>query len=162
MQNWMDMIFPKYVDNSFEGKKIAVWIFMALAIGSLTRSLIHFISPDGGAGTIAGLDLSAGRNNIVFAFGLWGVSQLIYALMQLLVAFRYKSLIPLFYLFLFVETLGRMYVGEVKPPMLLEGIPPGGTANFFLLPLSLLMLFFSMKTSSKTRENIQSQGKKEK
>jgi hypothetical protein len=144
MREMLNRIFPKVVDNEYKGAKIALWVFTVLAIVSTARSLIHFLAPDGGAGIIAGLDLSKGGDNIVFAFGLWGLSQLIYALIQLLVAFRYRKLIPLFYLILLVETLGRMAVGAMKPPVLLQGTPPGGIANYVLLPLSMILLVLSL------------------
>ena len=44
------------------------------------------------------MDLTAaGSNGIVFAIALWGSAQLIYALIQLAVAFRYRSLVPFMY-----------------------------------------------------------------
>jgi hypothetical protein len=69
-----------------------------------------------------------------------------------LIAFRYRILIPLFYLILFFETLGRMAVGQMKPPILLQGTPPGGIANYIILPLSVIMFILSMMTRKK--ENI--------
>lgn len=144
MNKILNNIFPKTVDNDYKGNKIALWIFMILAIVSTVRSCIHFLTPDGGAGSIAGLDLSKGGENIIFAFGLWGLSQLLYAFIQLLVAFRYRKLIPLFYLILLIETLGRMAVGAMKPPILLHGAPPGGIANYVILPLSIIMFILSL------------------
>lgn len=61
-----------------------------------------------------------------------------------MVAFKYRTLIPLFYLILFIETLGRMAVGATKPPILLHGAPPGGIANYFILPLSIIMFILSL------------------
>lgn len=145
MKNFFSMLFPKIADNNYKGSKIAWWVFMLLAVVSTVRSLIHFLAPDGGAGFIAGLDLSKGAENIIFSFGLWGLSQLIYAFIQLLVAFRYKTLIPMFYLILFFETIGRMIVGRMKPPILLLGTPPGGIANYIILPLSIIMFILSLR-----------------
>jgi hypothetical protein len=136
-------ILPKNATNEYTGSKIAYWIFACLSVISLARSLIHLLSPDGGAGSIADLDLSGGMENIVFAFGLWGLSQVIYAIIQLLVVFRYKTLIPLMYLILVFETLGRIFVGRIKPPILFH-TPPGGTANFIMLPLALVMFVLSL------------------
>ena len=81
--------------------KLPVYVFTVLAVLSTVRSCIHLLAPDGGAGSIAGMDLSvAGSNGIVFAFALWGSAQLIYALIQLAVAFRYRSLVPIMYILL--------------------------------------------------------------
>ena len=143
MNKIIDILFPKTADNNYKGSKFALWVFTILAIVSLVRSLIHFLAPDGGAGSIAGLDLSKGAENIIFSFGLWGLSQLIYAFIQLLVAFRYRALIPLFYVILLLETLGRMLIGKIKIPVLLHGTPPGGIANYIMIPLVIIMFILS-------------------
>lgn len=137
-------ILPKSADNNYTSAKIAYVFFVFISVISFGRSLIHVFLPDGGANVIAGLDLSLGSENIIFAFGLWGVSQVVYALIQLLVAFRYKSLIPLMYVILIIETLGRMMVGIIKPPILFH-TPPGGFANWLILPLAIVMLLLSLR-----------------
>jgi hypothetical protein len=137
-------IFPSSADNNYSGHIIAYLFFAFIAIISMGRSLIHVFLPDGGAGVIAGLDLSLGSENIIFAFGLWGVSQVVYALIQLIVAFRYKSLIPMMYIILIIEILGRMMIGIIKPPLLFH-TPPGGFANWILLPVAVIMLYVSLK-----------------
>jgi hypothetical protein len=143
MRNILLRVFPETVGSEYDASKIAYWVFALLSVVSFVRSCIHLFAADGGAGTIASLDLSQGRENIIFSFGLWGLSQLLFALMQLLVAFRYKSLIPLMYVFLVIETLGRMYVGGVKPPIY-SRVPPGAVANHVILPLAAVMLALSL------------------
>jgi len=72
---------------------------MPIAFIGAVRSCIHLLAPDGGAGSIAGMNLEmAGADGIVFSFALWGSAQLIYALIQLVVVFRYRSLVPFMYL----------------------------------------------------------------
>lgn len=151
MKSIAQKIFPKTANNEYSGSKIAYWVFALLSFLSMGRSLVHFLAPDGGAGTIAGLDLSVGMENIVFAFGLWGLSQMIYAFIQLLVAFRYKTLIPLMYCILILETLGRMFVGKIKPPILFH-IPPGGAANTIILPLAVVMLILVLLPQRKRQQ----------
>jgi hypothetical protein len=143
----IERILPKQVDKRYLGHQAAYYVFILIATTSMIRSLIHVFLPDGGAGIIAGLDLSIGKENIIFAFGLWGVSQVIYAVIQLLVAFHYKSLIPFMYILLITETLGRMFVGIIKPPVLFS-TPPGGYANWILLPLAIIMLYLSLKENT--------------
>lgn len=58
MKKFISRLFPNQADNQFPGTTIALWVFALLAAVSTIRSLIHFLAPDGGAGTIAGLDLS--------------------------------------------------------------------------------------------------------
>jgi hypothetical protein len=148
MKHIIEKILPQNANKDYKGSKLAYWVFVALSITSMVRSCIHVLAEDGGAGTIAGLDLSAGSKNIIFAFGLWGLSQVIYAIIQLLVAFRYKTLIPIMYIILIFETLGRMFVGRSKPPVIFHQ-PPGGIANYIILPLAIIMLILSLRTSDK-------------
>lgn len=140
MAQLLAKLFPLPADNVVRGWLPAYWLFALIAIVSTVRSCIHMFAPDGGAGSIAGMDLSVdGAGGIIFAFALWGSAQLIYAFLQLLAAFRYRSLVPLFYLLLFVETLFRMLVGRLKP-VAFAYTPPGAMANYVFLPLSLVML----------------------
>jgi hypothetical protein len=136
-------LLPARADNSIRGSKLPVYVFTLIALVSTVRSCIHLLAPDGGAGSIAGLDLSvAGADGIIFAFGLWGSSQLIYALIQWIVAFRYRSLVPFMYVLLILETLLRMLVGIIKPVGFAH-TPPGAVGNYILLPLAVLMLALS-------------------
>ena len=116
MERIIARLLPAQTDNTIQGMKLPVYVFAQIAVVSRVRSCIHLLAPDGGAGSIAGMDLSVeGASGIVFAFALWGSSQLVYALIQLIVAFRCRSLVPVVYVLLIVETLLRMMVGATKP-----------------------------------------------
>ena len=89
------------------------------------------------------MDLSvAGANGIIFAFALWGSAQLVCAVIQLAVAFRYRSLVPFVYALMILETLLRELVGQIKP-VTLRHTPPGALGNKVFLPLAALMLAWS-------------------
>lgn len=137
-------MLPAHADNIILGWKLPFYVFVVVAVISTVRSLIHLLAPDGGAGSIAGMDLSVpGANGIVFAFALWGSAQLVYALIQWLVIFRYQSLVPLMWAVLILETLLRMLVGRTKPVAFAHK-PPGTIGNYVLLPLAALMLALSL------------------
>ncbi len=138
-------IFPKVVDNKYNGSKTASIIFLIIAIFGFFRSCIHFLAPDGGAHSIAGMDLThGGAKEIIFAFSLWGSSQLLYAIIQLVVYFRYKVLIPFMYLLMILEILMRIFVGHVKP-VCFSHLPPGQIVNYVILPLAIMMLLLSIR-----------------
>lgn len=144
MNGLLVKLLPAIADNTISGMKLPVYVFTLLAIVSTVRSCIHLFAPDGGAGSIAGMDLSvAGAGGIIFAFALWGSSQLIYALIQLTVAFRYRSLVPAMYVLLIFETLLRMLVGRMKP-VTFAHTPPGAIGNYVILPLAAVMLALSL------------------
>jgi hypothetical protein len=98
---------------------------------------------------IAGMDLSvAGADGIIFACALWGSSQLLFALIQLLVVIRYRSLVPFMWLMLALEILLRELVGKMKP-VTFAHTPPGEIGNQLLLPLAVLMLVLSLWSGTK-------------
>ncbi|MGD0694288.1 MAG: hypothetical protein ABSB82_05485 [Terriglobia bacterium] len=114
MKTLFSVLLPATADNNIHGMELPVYVFAALAVISTVRSCIHLLAPDGGAGSIAGMDLSvAGAGGIVFALALWRSAQLICALIQLTVVFRYRSLVPFMYSLLILETLLRTLVGQM-------------------------------------------------
>jgi hypothetical protein len=144
MKRISEILLPAKIDNTIRGSKIPFHVFALYAIVSLVRSCIHLLAPDGGAGSIAGMDLSvAGADGIIFAFALWGSSQLILAIMQLLVVFRYRSFVPFMYLMLMLEVLLRELVGKTKP-VTFAHTPPGAIGNQLILWLAALMLGLSL------------------
>jgi hypothetical protein len=144
MKHIFATLLPASADNTIRGMKLPVYVFAVIAMVSTIRSLIHLLAPDGGAGSIAGMDLSvAGAQGIIFSFALWGSAQLIYALIQLVVVFRYRSLVPFMYVLLILETLLRELVGHMKPVHFAH-TPPGAIGNYVILPLAALMLALSL------------------
>jgi len=102
-------------------------------------------SPDGGAESIATIDLNVeGANIIVAMFALWSLSQLLMAVFYFLGYFRYQSLIPLMYIFIIIEYAARIGVGLFKPIETM-GTAPGAISNFILVPLAILLFIFSIR-----------------
>jgi hypothetical protein len=149
MKTLSKILFPDPVNNIIRGSKAPFYFFAAYTLVSMARSLIHLLAPDGGAGSIAGMDLSTpGADGIIFGFALWGSSQVLFALIQLLVVIRYRSLVPLMYLFLILEVLLRQLVGVMKP-VTFAHTPPGAIGNQLLLPLATFMLVICIWSGSK-------------
>jgi hypothetical protein len=147
MNALLRLLLPPRADNTIRGVKLPFYVFSAIAGISTVRSLIHLLAPDGGAGSIAGIDLDkAGERGTIFGFGLWGSSQLLYALIQIVVVARYRSLVPLMYVLLILETLLRIVVGRTKPVPLTR-TPPGATGNAVIMPLALCMLALSLASA---------------
>lgn len=146
MKSVLTKIFPKSITNEYNGYKIAVYVFMLYSLMSLVRSCIHTFSPDGGAGSIAHFDLSKGGENIIFAFALWGSSQLVFALFQVLVSFKYKSFLPLMYILLFLEYALRMFIGFTKTSVFEvgAGTPPGGYLDWVMIFLTVVMFVLTV------------------
>ena len=140
-------VLPKEINNNYEGRKIALYFFYLFTIMTVVRSLIHMFAPDGGAQTIATIPLDTftneGASTIILIFSLWGLSQLIMGIFYVIVSLRYKSLIPLMYLFIFIEYLMRLILGALKP-IETSGTAPGAIINFIFPPLVIILFLLSI------------------
>jgi hypothetical protein len=142
-------VFPKQLDNSFRGNRIAVIVFALITVFTLARSCVHIFAPDGGASSIAGINTSVeGGSNVISMFAFWGLAQLLMGLVYLAVFFRYKSLIPFMYMLIIIEYSGRVLIGMVKP-LIVSHTPPGAIGDYILIPLAIVMLILCLKRSRK-------------
>lgn len=140
-------IFPKTIDNQYRGNKIALYFFYLIAAITVVRSLIHTFATDGGAQSIATIPLynysEQASKTVILIFALWGLSQLIMGIFYVIIALRYKSLIPLMYIFIVFEYFMRLVLGIIKP-IVTEETAPGGVANFVLIPLGIILFTLSV------------------
>ncbi len=152
----LQIFFPSPADNRIRGS-IIPWLALILVAGIGTvRSLIHIFSPDGGAGSIAGMNLAVtGAKEVIFSFALWGAEQLIFALIQWMVIVRYRSLIPIMWAFQLLETLGRILVGHLKP-VTFAHTPPGQIEDYVYIALSLFMMALALWSGERAlvKENL--------
>ena len=132
--------------------RITTALYLMVMIG---RSSIHLFSSDGGANGIAGIDISvAGGDNIIAIFHQWGATQLILALLQSLLFFRYPGITPLLLLTLAVEPVMRFIAGQMKP-LITDGPPPGESFNgvAFIILSALFIASISEKRTPKKRSD---------
>jgi hypothetical protein len=141
----MERLLPARFDNVYRGNPIALWAFYALTAVTLWRSQHHIFASDGGAQSIATIPLDTytqgGAQSVVTIFALWGLAQLAMALIMLLASIRYKSMVPLLWLFIFLEYGGRKLVGIYKPLQTIETAPGAIAANILpIIALAMLVL----------------------
>lgn len=139
-------IFPAAL-SVYRGGRAPLAFFVLLATVSTARSLVHLLAPDGGAASIAGINLAvAGGTNIVAIFAQWGTSQLVLALLQWLVILRYRFLVPAMLVVVVVEQLLRILAGHLKP-LQIDTPPPGQYGTYITLVLAPLFLALAVRNS---------------
>lgn len=115
------------------------------------RSLAHMFLADGGAQSIATIALDTfsptAASVIIGIFAYWGLSQLLFGLLYVIVLWRYQSLIPLMWAFLFVEWTGRLLLGFYKP-IETVGQAPGGIGNWIFPVVTLVILVLSLMSKT--------------
>lgn len=152
----LNHLFPKQITNQYSGPPIALWMFAVMTAVSIARSLAHIFLPDGGAQSIATIPLGAfspaAAAVVIGLFAQWGLTQLMFGLLFALVLWRYRSLVPLMWAFIFLEWTGRLLLGFYKP-FETVGTAPGAVGNRIFPVLALLMLIFSLR-AQKDAQNL--------
>ena len=81
---------------------------------------------------------------------LWGLQQLIFCFVNIVVLFRYRNLIPLMYILWLAEWLARpLLVGMLHPldEQYFTGTTPGIVGVPFAIGFLTIMLILSLRTS---------------
>jgi len=147
-------LLPSSFDHNFDGHPASLWLFGLITTVTLGRSLTHIFLPDGGAQSIATVPLSqyssGAESSVISVFALWGLSQLLIAIVMLIAALRYRSMVPLLYLFLVVEYSARICIGIFKPLETLQ-TPPGAIGNLVLFGAAMLGMFLSLRTQDEPK-----------
>ena len=97
-------ILPPSTNADYHGAKSSAWFLMFAGVMQFIPGCIHYFLPDGGAGVIAGIDLSTRGDTIIAIFAWFGALQIPFALLLFTIGWRYRSLIPLGLLALVIET----------------------------------------------------------
>lgn len=144
----LDRILPERIDNHYRGHRIALWAFYPITLMTLGRSLIHIFRHDGGAQSIATIPLdtfvSGGAETVISVFAFWGLSQLLIGTLFVLVLLRYRAMIPLMYVLILAEYVGRIGIGLAKPIVTVE-TPPGGPGSLVLIVVGIIGLVLSLR-----------------
>ncbi len=130
---------PNAASKSNQAVDPIAWGLVALiGVLNLFRGSIHTFLPDGGAGVIAGFDLSHSRQTIVFLFAVMGIEQLSLGVVDLIVAFRARSLaLALLWFHTLQQTAAELVFVFYKPA---PGHPPGMVGA----PLTLAILWLAL------------------
>ena len=88
-------VLPASTNAAYSGSMLSVYFLTLFSVLTIVPGCIHTFAPDGGAGTIAGLDLSQNGRVIVALFAWAGATQIVFGLATLIVSLRYRSLVPL-------------------------------------------------------------------
>ena len=153
----MKKVFPRTVDNTYDGLEIAKWVLVLFIAKSFFAAGVHMFAPDGGAQSIASMALDqftqGGADSVVTMFGMWGIEQLVIGLIGVVVLVRYRALIPMMALVYVVEYALRFAAPMFTPGVVTAHTPPGRMADFVLVPLSVVMFALSLITPRAKRRD---------
>jgi hypothetical protein len=150
-------LFPERAGNDIRFPGWIVHVFIVMAAVTLVRSLLHVFLPDGGAHSIASFITFTGNPDpdalIHLMFALWGLSQLIVAILYVVVILRYRSLIPLMLLLMVFEYGMRIVIMQWLKPLsdaYIAHTPPGASGNVIMFVFASVLLVLSVVLERRT------------
>jgi hypothetical protein len=138
-------LLPPSSNDQYAGSPRAAQVLQVLAVLTILPGCIHSFLPDGGAGTIAGLDLGTCRHVIVALFAWAGATQIVFGIVMLLAATRYRSFVPaVLTLALLERGMHLLHAWGGAPPESGHR-PPEHYALLVAVPVIALALWLSLR-----------------
>ncbi len=143
----LNPFLPRQADNSYQGHKLGLWLFVVLVLLKTVIGLNSIINGDVVASSADGIPLHtytpAGAQTVVSMFALSGLRQLTFCVVSIVVLLRYRTLIPFLFALLLLEHLGRLLILQVLP-ISRTAAPPGAVVSMVLMTLTITGLALSL------------------
>lgn len=143
----LGLLFPRVIDNRFRGQWLGYWLLAPVLILKFGIAIGSILTP-GNANKADAIDLStysqAALRDAMTSTALLGLLHLAIALICLLAMIRYRAMVPMIYLWLALEFLGRRVILEVYPIERTPGTSSGSIVNLVLIGMLALGLALSI------------------
>lgn len=139
-------LLPASTNGQYRGAGVSAWALGLAGLLTVGPGLIHSFLPDGGAVSIAGLDLGDRRDLVLGVFAWQGATQIAFGLGLIAVAARYRSLVPLMLCLVLLERGLMALQGWVLRAPLDGRHPPEHYASLVGSGLALVFLVLSLRT----------------
>jgi hypothetical protein len=143
----VDKLFPRIFDNHYRGAPAALWILGILVALKGAMGINCIFNGYRVATTADGIALDAftpaGATAVVAFLGLWGLAMLLFSLLGVLALARYRAMVPLVFVVLLVEHIGRKMI-LFALPVASTGATPAFSINTGFLALTVIGLVLSM------------------
>ena len=145
----LSRLFPKQFDNRYDGRTAALWLLGLLIALKLVMSVNSILNTQSVAAGADGIPLDSygaqAARQVLLLFTMVALGQLAIALTALLALVRYRAMVPLAFLLLTAEHVGRrliVWTNSASPPA--ANPSPGFYINMGLLAVLLLGLVLSL------------------
>lgn len=138
-------LLPPSTNAAYRGSQLAAWFLMLAAVLEFVPGCIHYFLPDGGAGVIAGLDLTHNGQTIIAVFAWFGAVQIPMAILLFVIGLRYRTLVPLGLLILILSRSLMAVDGWFFKGAASGHHPPEHYASPIAVALALVFLLLAVR-----------------
>lgn len=142
-----DRLLPRSVDNTYSGRKPALWLF-ALVVGvRIVQSVLIIFDGYSTVQRADGIPLDTyppdAAQTVVALFALYALVRLLLSLLCVLVLVRYRGAVPFMLALLLLNYLAVQLILQFVP-LVRVGTPPGSIVNRTVMALSAIGLALSL------------------
>ncbi len=136
---------PPSTNSQYTGARLSAHFLTLVGVLTILPGTIHTFLPDGGAGVIAGMDLSGKGARVIGVFAWAGATQIVWGTALLVASLRYRSLVPPLLALVAVErSLIALNLWWLKAPASGHH-PPEAYATLVSLPLIVGALVLALR-----------------
>jgi hypothetical protein len=106
-------LLPSSTNAQYRGAPISAWFLLLSGVLEFVPGCIHYFIPERAITDIAGLNVGHNLSLIVSTFTWMGSMQIPFGLALMVVALRYRTLVPLFLLFNLTERALMSFAGWI-------------------------------------------------
>lgn len=152
----IERLFPAQIDNAYAGLGLAIWLLvpivaMKFLMGMNVAGLNPWVSNRDVISTADGIPIDSyspeAAATAMFLFACWGFALFLLSLLGVIVLVRYRAMIPLMYLLLAIEQIGRKGISWANPIVRSgggEGVSAGALVNWGLSAALIVGLALSL------------------
>ncbi|MBY0520407.1 MAG: hypothetical protein K2P79_08290 [Sphingomonas sp.] len=141
----MQHVFPPSTNADYSGSGYSAWFLALLGLAWIGPGLVHSLLADGGAGVIAGIDLTHGRRTIVALFAWAGATQIAHGLVMVAIGLWYRPLVPMLLVISLIERVLLAWSGWVRHAPPTGHHPPEHYGSLVAIPLICVFLALSLR-----------------
>ncbi len=142
-------LFPKHIDNHYRGHVLAIWLLVPLALMKVLQgaNVAGLLGTGNSRQVLEAVDHvpvstypAEAASHLVFLFAAWGVGIFVLGLLGIIVLLRYRAMIPLMYLLLLIEQVGRKALSTIHldRPFVSLAASPANLINWgFLVAMAI-------------------------
>jgi hypothetical protein len=143
----LNRLFPRRIDNSYRGYKIALVLFGLVIAMRALQSVLIIVNGHSVAQSADGIPLetypAGAAQTIVAIFAISSLNRLIISLICAVVLVRYRSAVPLMFVVLALSYFGGQIILRFVP-IVTTGTPPGPIMNIVMFGLVIIGLALSL------------------
>ena len=139
-------LLPPSTNKDYRGSNLSAAFLALSAVLTIVPGMIHYFFPDGGAGVIAHIDLTNRADTIIAIFAWYGAMQIPFGLLILIIALRYRALVPLVLLLLILMQALSAFAAWFWKGAHGDHHPPEHYASAVFVGLGVIFFILSLRS----------------